>query len=54
MDSPSSATPAAAGGAVAVALQIAAGLTGAAAKQGALTPKLFIYPETKVAFTAEV
>lgn len=48
------ATAAAAGGAGAVALQIAAELAGAAAKQGAPTPKLFIYPEMKVAFTAKV
>lgn len=54
MDSPSLATAAAAGGAGAVALQIAAGLAGAAAKQGALTPKLFIYPEMKVASAARV
>lgn len=54
VDSPSLAAAAAAGGAGAVAPQIAAELAGAAAKQGALTPKLFIYPEMKVASTAEV
>lgn len=51
MDSPSLAT---AGAAEAVALQIAAELAGAAAKQGALTPKIFIYPEMKAEFTAKV
>lgn len=51
MDSSSLATAGAAG---AVAVQIAAELAGAAAKQGALTPNLFIYPEMKVAFTAKV
>ncbi len=38
----------------AVALQIAAELAGAAEKQEALTPKLFIHPEMKAAFTAKV
>lgn len=51
VDSPSLAT---AGAAEAVALQIAAELAGAAAKQGALTPKIFMYPEMKVEFTAKV
>lgn len=41
-------------GAGAVALQAAAELAGAAGKQGALTPKLFIHPKMKAAFTARV
>lgn len=49
MDSPSLATAAGA-----VALKTAAALAGAAAKQGAQTPKHFIYQEMKVAFTAKV
>ena len=49
------ATAAAAVGPGAVALQTAAELAGgAAAKQGALTTEIFIYPEMKVAFTAKV
>lgn len=51
MDSPSLAT---AGGAEAVALQRAAELAGAAAKQGAHSPKIFIYPEMMVEFTTKV
>lgn len=51
VDSPSLAT---AGAAEAVALQRAAELAGAAAKQGAHTPKIFIYPEMMVEFTAKV
>lgn len=48
------AAAAAAGRAGAVALQITAELAGAAAKQGALTLKLFIYPGMKVALAAKV
>lgn len=54
VDSPSLAAAAAAGEAGAVSLQIAAELAGAAAKQEAPTPKIFIHPEVKVAFTAKV
>jgi len=54
VDSPSLAITAAAGGAGALTLQTAAESTGAAAKGGAQTPKLFIYLEMKVAFTAKV
>lgn len=51
MDSPFLAT---AGAAEAVALQIAAELAGAAANQGALTLKIFIYAKMKIDFTAKV
>lgn len=55
VDSPSSAVAAeAAGGVGALAVQTAAVYAGAAAKQGAQTPELFIYPEMKVASTAKV
>lgn len=52
VDSPSLATAAAAGVVGALALQTTAEPTGAAAEQGAPTPKLFIYPGMKAAFTA--
>lgn len=53
-DSPSlaTATAAAAGVVGALALQTIAEPTGTAAEQGAPTPKLFIYPGMKAAFTA--